>query len=65
MNKKLKLAKVNIKMSLITTGKVVCEKVCKTEYECMIFERDMPAKHGFLFSGKPYAIGKTNLDYLM
>jgi hypothetical protein len=48
------------KMTLISKGLKI-EKICNSEYECFIFERDMPAKYDLLFSGKPYLIGKTYL----
>ena len=52
---------MNIKMTLISKG-IKVEKVCKTEREVFVFERDMPAKYNLLFSGIPYTIGKINLD---
>lgn len=44
-------------MTLISKGLKV-KKVCKSEKEVFLFERDMPAKYGLLYSKKPYAIGK-------
>lgn len=48
-------------MTLIAKG-VNVEKICKTERECFVFERDMPAKYNLLFSNTPYVIGKRNLE---
>ena len=53
---------VNVKMTLISKG-IKIEKICTNEHECFLFERDMPAKHGLLFSGKEYIIVKTNLNF--
>jgi hypothetical protein len=44
-------------MSLISKG-VSIKKICNNDYECFIFERDMPAKYNLLFSNTPYIIGK-------
>ena len=52
---------MKIKMTLIAKG-VNVEKVCTSERECFVFERDMPAKYNLLFSKIPYVIGKRNLD---
>jgi len=52
---------MKIKMTLISKG-IKVEKICKTEHECYIFERDMPAKYGLLFSKIPYAIGWMDLN---
>ena len=65
-NKALPLIQQNdkdmkIKMTLIAKG-VNVEKVCTSERECFVFERDMPAKYNLLFSKIPYVIGKRNLD---
>lgn len=48
---------MKIEMILIAKGLKVI-KVCKSEKEVFLFERDMPAKHGLLYSKKPYVIGK-------
>jgi len=53
---------VNIKMTLISKD-IKVEKICTNEHECFLFERDMPAKHGLLFSSKEYIIGRTNLNF--
>lgn len=50
-------------MTLISKG-IKVSKICKTEREVYVFERDMPAKHGLLFSKIPYMIGKANLSIL-
>ena len=52
---------MKIKMTLISKG-IREEKICTTEREVFVFERDMPAKHGLLFSKTPYIVGKTNLN---
>jgi hypothetical protein len=52
-----------IKMRLISKT-VKIEKICKSEKEAYIFERDMPAKHNLLFSKEPYVIGKQYLDII-
>lgn len=57
---KLKKQIVNIEMSLIAKG-VNIKKHCNNEFEVYMFERDMPAKNGLLFSKKPYLIGKKYL----
>ena len=51
---------MKIKMTLVSKG-IKVEKICTTEKEAFIFERDMPAKHQLLFSKIPYAIGKRYL----
>lgn len=51
---------MKIKMQLISKG-IKVEKVCTSEYEAYIFERDMPAKYNLLFSKIPYAVGKRYL----
>lgn len=48
---------MKIEMSLIAKN-ILVKKLCKNETEAYKFERDMPAKHGLLFSGLPYVIGK-------
>lgn len=48
-------------MSLIAKD-IKVQKTCNTEKEAFIFERDMPAKHNLLYSGKPYAIGKKYIE---
>ena len=58
-----KMEAMKIKMSLTSKG-IKVEKVCTTEREAFIFERDMPAKYNLLFSGKPYVIGRINLEEL-
>jgi hypothetical protein len=51
---------MKIKMTLISKG-IKVEKICTTEKEAFIFERDMPAKYELLFTKIPYAIGKRYL----
>lgn len=58
---KLKKQTCNVKMSLISKN-VNVDRICKTEYECYIFQRDIPAKYSLLFSKTPYAVGRLNLD---
>ncbi len=58
-HKKTEIMKV--KMTLISKG-IKVEKICTTEREVYIFNRDMPAKYGLLFTDIPYVIGKTNLN---
>ena len=52
---------MKVKMTLISK-EVNIEKICTTESQIYKFKRDMPAKHGLLFSKKPYIIGKVYLD---
>ena len=52
---------MTIKMTLISKG-INVSKICKTERECFVFERDMPAKYNLLFTKIPYAVGKTFID---
>jgi len=52
---------MKVKMSLISKG-VKVEKICYSERECFIFERDMPAKYNLLFTNIPYVVGKLNLE---
>lgn len=54
---------MRVKMTLISKG-IKVEKICKTEKECFIFERDIPAKYDLLFSKKPYLIGRKNMEAL-
>lgn len=54
---------MKIEMSLVSKG-VNIKKVCKSDRECFLFERDMPAMHNLLFSKIPYVIGKKNLDLI-
>jgi hypothetical protein len=51
---------MQIEMSLIAKG-IKVKKVCKSEKECFIFERDMPSKYNLLFSKTPYVIGKRKI----
>ena len=51
---------MKIKMTLVSPG-IKVEKICKSEKEAFIFERDMPAKYELLFTKIPYAIGKRYL----
>lgn len=60
MNKYAKIA-CNIKMSLLAKG-IKIEKICTNMWEVYVFERDMPCKHGLLFSKTPYIVGKVYLD---
>jgi hypothetical protein len=52
---------MKIKMTL-TAKNLKIEKICTTERDCYIFERDMPSKYDLLFSKEPYFIGKINLQ---
>jgi len=52
---------MKIEMSLISEG-IKVKKLCKSEKECYVFERDMPAKYNLLFSKIPYLIGKKYLE---
>ena len=52
---------MRIKMTLISKG-IKVEKICTTQHEVFIFERDIPAKYHLLFSKTPYIIGKINLN---
>jgi hypothetical protein len=54
---------MKVKMTLIAKG-IQVEKICTSEREITTFERDMPAKYNLLFSKKPYAIGKMDLNAL-
>ena len=48
---------INQKMILWIAGRGdVVTKVCKTQLDAFLFERDMPAKYGVLFSKTPYMI---------
>ena len=58
-NQKIKIMKV--KMTLISKG-IKVEKICTSQRDIYIFERDMPAKYNLLFSNIPYLIGERNLD---
>ena len=49
-----------VRMSLMAKD-VNIVKICTTEWEVYTFYRDMPSKHGLLFSGKPYIIGEMKL----
>lgn len=51
----------NIEMSLKAVG-VNIKKVCTNLWEVYVFERDMPTKYGLQFSGKPYIVGKKDLN---
>lgn len=51
---------MKVKMTLIAKG-IKVEKICTSERQIFIFERDMPAKYNLLFSKTPYAIGKMDL----
>ena len=51
---------MKIKMTLLSKG-IKVEKICTTEKEAFIFERDMPAKYQLLFTKITYAIGKRYL----
>lgn len=48
-------------MSLISKG-INVVKICTSEKQAFIFERDMPAKYNLLFSKITYAIGKMYLE---
>jgi hypothetical protein len=51
----------NIKIKLMAKG-INIEKVCTNLWEVYTFERDMPCKHGLLFSKKPYIVATIYLD---
>jgi hypothetical protein len=59
----LKLNDMKVKMVLLAKG-VRVEKVVSTERDAFVFERDMPAKHGLLYSKTPYAVGRLNLELI-
>lgn len=44
------------KLSIITADGILETKLCKDDYQAYVFARDMPAKHGLLYSGKAYII---------
>jgi len=52
---------MKVKMTLISKG-IKVEKICTSQRDIYIFERDMPAKYNLLFSNIPYLIGERNLD---
>ena len=52
---------MKVKMTLISKG-IKFEKICKNDREIYKFERDIPAKFGLLFSGKPYVIGNKIIE---
>lgn len=54
---------MKIEMALISKG-IKVKKICKTEREVFIFERDMPAKYNLLYKNTPYVISKKYLDNL-
>ena len=52
---------MKVKITLISKG-IKESKVCFSEKELYIFERDVPAKYNLLFTKIPYIISKQNLD---
>ena len=52
---------MKIKMTLISKD-IRVVKICNSEKQVTIFERDMPAKYNLLFSNIPYIIGKININ---
>lgn len=52
---------MKVRMLLIAKG-IKVEKICTSEREVIIFERDMPARYNLLFSRTPYVIGRMFID---